>query len=40
MATGDNYTISNKSVTGFEIAFTNSGGSGVNRTFDYIAKGY
>ena len=40
MATGDNYTITNKSVTGFEIAFTNSGGSGVNRTFDYIAKGF
>ena len=40
MATGDNYTVTNKSVIGFEIAFTNSGGSGVNRTFDYIGKGF
>ena len=25
---------------GFNVAFTNSGGSGVSRTFDFIAKGY
>ena len=39
-ASGDNYTITNKTSTGFDVAFTNSGGSGVSRTFDYIAKGY
>ena len=40
MATGDFYTISNKAVTGFTIQFFNSSGSGVNRTFDYMARGY
>ena len=40
MATGDTYTISSKTVNGFTIAFTNSGGTAVDRTFDYIAKGY
>ena len=40
MATGDFYTISNKATTGFTIQFFNSSGSGVNRTFDYIAKGH
>ena len=39
MASGDKYAISNKSKTGFDIAFQNSGGSGVSRTFDYVAKG-
>jgi hypothetical protein len=40
MATGDFYTISNKANTGFTIQFFNSSGSGINRTFDYIARGY
>ena len=40
MASGDTYTISSKSVTGFSIAFVNSSASGVDRTFDYVAKGY
>ncbi len=40
MATGDYYAISSKSATGFSIAFKNSGASGVDRTFDYVAKGY
>ena len=40
MATGDTYTISSKSATGFSIAFTNSSGSGINRTFDYVSQGY
>jgi hypothetical protein len=40
MTTGDSYLITSKSTTGFQIAFTNSGASGVSRTFDYIAKGY
>ena len=39
MSSGDKYAISNKSTTGFDIAFQNSGGSGVSRTFDYQAKG-
>tara|TARA_R110002012_G_scaffold64157_2_gene168704 strand:- start:3082 stop:6054 length:2973 start_codon:yes stop_codon:yes gene_type:complete len=40
MATGDTYTITSKSATGFSIAFTNSSGSGINRTFDYVSQGY
>ena len=40
MASGDTYTLSNKTATGFNVAFTNSGGSGVSRTFDFIAKGF
>jgi hypothetical protein len=40
MATGDTYTISSKSATGFSIAFTNSSGSGISRTFDYVAQGF
>ncbi len=39
MASGDKYAITSKSTTGFNIAFQNSGGSGVSRTFDYQAKG-
>ena len=40
MATGDTFTISSKTVNGFSIAFVNSSGSAVERTFDYIAKGF
>ena len=40
MASGDFYTISSKSKTGFSIAFTNSSSSGISRTFDYVAQGY
>ena len=40
MASGDFYTISSKSKTGFSIAFTDSGSSGISRTFDYVAQGY
>ena len=40
MSTGDVFTISSKTVNGFTIAFANSSGSAVDRTFDYIAKGY
>jgi hypothetical protein len=39
MASGDKYAITSKSKSGFNIAFTNSGGTGVSRTFDYVAKG-
>ena len=38
--TGDFFTISSKTVNGFNVAFKNSSGTGVSRTFDYIAKGY
>jgi len=40
MSSGDYYTISNESVTGFDIQFFNSGASGVSRTFNYFARGY
>jgi hypothetical protein len=40
MVTGDYYEITNKSATGFTIQFKNSGGTPVERTFDYVAKGY
>jgi hypothetical protein len=38
--TGDFFTISSKTVNGFNVAFKNSSGTGVSREFDYIAKGY
>jgi hypothetical protein len=40
LAQGDYYTITSKSASGFTIKFMNSGGSPVNRTFDYTAIGY
>jgi hypothetical protein len=40
LLTGDFFTISSKTVNGFNVAFKNSSGTGVSRTFDYIAKGY
>ena len=40
MATGDYYTISSKTKTGFTITFYNSSAAAQNRTFDYVAKGY
>jgi hypothetical protein len=39
MSSGDTFTITNKTTTGFQIAFTNSSSAGVSRTFDYVAKG-
>jgi len=39
MASGDKYAITNKSITGFDIAFQNSSGTGISRTFDYVSKG-
>jgi hypothetical protein len=38
--TGDFFTISNKTVNGFDIAFKNSSSTGVSRVFDYLSKGY
>ena len=40
MNTGDYWTISNQTVSGFDITFKNSGGSAVDRTFDVLARGY
>ena len=40
MQTGDYYEITNKSASGFTITFKNSSGTAVDRTFDYVAKGY
>ena len=40
MASGDYYTISNQSETGFDIQFFNSGASGVSRTFNYFSRGF
>ena len=40
MATGDYYTISSKTKTGFTITFYNSSAAAQDRNFDYVAKGY
>ena len=40
MATGDYFTVSNKTITGFDVAFFNSSNTGISKTFDYIAKGF
>jgi hypothetical protein len=37
---GDFYEITTKTASGFTIRFKDSGGTVVNRTFDYVAKGY
>ena len=39
MATGDFFTITNKSTTGFTIEFFNSSGTSINKTFDFTARG-
>jgi hypothetical protein len=40
MATGDFYAITSPSANGFTLQFFNSTGTGISRTFDYLAKGY
>ena len=40
LATGDYFLLTNKTVSGFNIAFKNSSDTGVSKTFDYLAKGY
>ena len=40
MATGDYFLVTNKTVTGFDVAFKNTAGTGISKTFDYMAKGY
>jgi predicted phage tail protein len=38
--TGDYFTVSNKTINGFDVAFFNSSNTGVSRIFDFIAKGF
>jgi hypothetical protein len=40
LATGDFFVVENKTITGFDLTFKNSGGTAISRTFDYLAKGY
>ena len=40
LATGDFYELSSKSETGFTIKFKNSSGAVVDRSFDFVAKGF
>ena len=40
LSSGDYYVITNKSETGFTITFKDSSNAVVNRTFDYVAKGF
>lgn len=40
LSTGDYWVLTNKTRTGFSVAFKNAAGAGISRTFDYIAKGY
>mgnify|MGYP000212039700 CR=1 FL=1 len=40
MATGDFFLVESKTINGFNVTFKNSSGSAVNRTFDFIAKGF
>ena len=39
LASGDFFTLTSKSATGFTIEFFNSSGSTISRTFDYVANG-
>jgi len=40
LQTGDYYEITSKTRSGFSIIFKNSSNAAVERTFDYVAKGY
>ena len=40
MATGDYYTVTLQSTTGFTLRFFNNGDVGIQRTFDYVARGF
>ena len=40
LASGDYYVITNKSATGFTIEFFNSSNSTIDRTFDYVVRGF
>jgi hypothetical protein len=40
LVSGDYYTITSKTVSGFTITFYDINDNAVNRTFDYVARGY
>jgi len=40
LASGDYYAITSKSATGFTIEFFNSSNTTIDRTFDYVVRGY
>lgn len=40
LQTGDYYQLTNKDKSGFDIIFRNSSGNAIERTFDYIVRGY
>ena len=40
MNSGEFYTITNKTTTGFTITFKESSGTVVDRTFDFVAQGH
>jgi hypothetical protein len=40
LASGDKWTITNQSATGFTIQFQNSAGTAIAKTCDWIARGY
>ena len=40
LQSGDYYNVTSKTATGFTITFYNSSNTAVDRTFDYVAKGY
>jgi hypothetical protein len=40
MATGDFFLLTSKTVNGFNVAFKNSSGTGISKSFDYICKGF
>ena len=40
MQSGDYFTLSNVSATGFDVAFFNSSDTGIDRNFRYSAVGY
>lgn len=40
MQTGDYWTVTSKTATGFTVIFYDSGGSPVSRVFDWLVKGY
>lgn len=40
MQSGDYYAITAQTAAGFSIQFFNSSGTGISRTFDYLAQGY
>ena len=37
---GDRHTITNKTLSGFTINYFNSSGSAIDRSFDFISKGF